>query len=178
VRQLAPLALLLVLLACSPEQQQAGEQSQTTTREQGDVRMSISRAAERQTAPGPAEYFTGSAIIRPLFEANDASSVGAALVRFEPSARTAWHTHPAGQRLVVTEGVGWTQVEGGEVQEFRAGDVVWCPPDQRHWHGATPTSPMAHIAIQQSVNGSPVNWMEHVSDEQYRAGPTTDQTER
>jgi hypothetical protein len=95
VRQLALLALPLVLLACSPEQQQAGEQSQATTRGQGGDRMSISRAAERQAAPGPAEYFTGSAIITPLLEANDASSVGAALVRFEPGARTAWHTHPA-----------------------------------------------------------------------------------
>lgn len=178
MRRLAPLALPFVLLACSPEQQQAEEQIPAPANKQGDLRMSISRATERQAAPGPSEYFTGSATITPLFEANDASPVGAALVRFEPGARTAWHTHPAGQRLVVTEGVGWTQVEGGEVQEFRAGEVVWCPPDQRHWHGATPTSPMAHIAIQQSVNGSPVNWMEHVSDEQYRAGPTTDQTER
>lgn len=132
--------------------------------------MSISRAAERQAAPGPAEYFTGSAIITPLFEASDASSVGAALVRFEPGARTAWHAHPLGQRLVVTEGIGWTRTENGDVQVIRAGDVVWCPPGVRHWHGATPDTAMAHIAIQESQNGSPVTWMEHVTDEQYRAG--------
>lgn len=132
--------------------------------------MSISRAAERQGAPGTTANFTGTATVTPLFEANGDSPVGAALVRFEPGARTAWHTHPAGQRLVVVEGVGWTQVEGGDVREFRAGDVVWCPPDQKHWHGATPTQAMTHIAIQESRNGSPVTWKEQVTDEQYRAG--------
>jgi quercetin dioxygenase-like cupin family protein len=171
VRRLAPLALPFVLLACSPGQQQAEEQIQAPANEPGDLRMSISRAAGRKAASGPTEYFTGSATITPLFEANDASPVGAALVRFEPGARTAWHTHPAGQRLVVMEGVGWTQVEGGPVEIIRAGDVVWCPPDVRHWHGATRTTAMAHIAIQESQNGSPVTWMEHVSDEQYRQGP-------
>ena len=91
-------------------------------------------------------------------------------MRFEPGARTAWHKHPRGQRLVVTEGTGWTQVEGGSVETIRAGDVVWCPPGVRHWHGATPTTAMAHIAIQEAQNGSPVTWMEHVSDQQYRQG--------
>jgi quercetin dioxygenase-like cupin family protein len=91
-------------------------------------------------------------------------------VRFEPGARTAWHTHPAGQRLIVVEGIGWTQVDGGEIREFRAGDVVWCPPDQKHWHGATPTTATAHMAVQESLNGSPVTWMEHVTDDQYLKG--------
>lgn len=130
--------------------------------------MEISRAPQRQPTRGPAEYFTGTATITPLFDANGVSRVGAALVRFEPGARTAWHTHPLGQRLVVTEGTGWTQVEGGNVEEFRAGDVVSCPPNVRHWHGATPDTAMSHIAIQESENGSPVTWMEHVTDQQYR----------
>jgi quercetin dioxygenase-like cupin family protein len=92
-------------------------------------------------------------------------------VRFAPGARTAWHKHPLGQRLVVLEGSGWTQVEGDPVEAIHAGDVVWCPPGVRHWHGATPTTAMAHIAIQESHNGSPVTWMEHVSDADYEAGP-------
>jgi len=134
--------------------------------------MEISRGNAREPMPGPAQYFTGRATITPLFDAKGPSQVGAALVRFEPGARTAWHAHPLGQRLVVTEGTGWTQVEGGSVEEFRAGDVIWCPPSVRHWHGATPTSAMAHIAIQEAQNGSPVTWMEQVTDEQYRAGST------
>ena len=130
--------------------------------------MEISRASERGAMRGPAEYFTGTTTITPLFDAKGPSQAGAALVRFEPGARTAWHRHPLGQRLVIVEGAGWTQVEGGAVEEFRAGDVVWCPPGVRHWHGATPDAAMAHIAIQESQNGSPVRWMEHVTDEQYR----------
>lgn len=129
--------------------------------------MSISRASDRQPTPGPAEYFTGRASITTLIEPNETSQVGAALVRFEPGARTAWHTHPRGQRLVIVEGTGWTRTEGGEVEVFHAGDVVTCPPEVRHWHGATATTAMAHIAIQESVDGSPVTWMEHVSDEDY-----------
>jgi quercetin dioxygenase-like cupin family protein len=134
--------------------------------------MTISRANERQPTHGPAAYFTGTAMITPLFDAAEPSRVGAALVRFEPGARTAWHKHPLGQRLVVVEGRGWTQTEGGHVQEFGVGDVVSCPPNVRHWHGARPDTAMAHIAIQESQNGSPVTWMEHVTDEQYQAGPS------
>jgi quercetin dioxygenase-like cupin family protein len=110
-------------------------------------------------------------MITPLFDPQGPSEVGAALVRFEPGARTAWHKHPLGQRLVVVEGSGWTQVEGGPVEAIRAGDVIWCPPGLSHWHGATPTTAMAHIAIQESQNGSPVTWMEHVADEAYLKGP-------
>ena len=133
--------------------------------------MEISRSATRPPTSGPAEWFTGSVTITPLFDPNGPSQVGAALVRFEPGARTAWHKHPLGQRLVVLEGSGWTQVEGGPVEVIRAGDVVWCPPGVRHWHGATPTAAMAHVAIQEAQNGSPVTWMEQVSDDQYLKGP-------
>jgi len=132
--------------------------------------MEISRNANRKASRGPADYFTGAATITPLFDTKGPSQVGAALVRFDAGARTAWHTHPLGQRLVVTEGSGWTQVEGGAVEAIHAGDVVWCPPGVRHWHGATPTTIMAHIAIQESEDGSPVTWMEHVSDEDYAEG--------
>jgi quercetin dioxygenase-like cupin family protein len=134
--------------------------------------MQIARKAELKTVPGPAEYFTGEVTITGQFQRPAPSRVGGAIVRFEPGARTAWHKHPAGQTLIVTEGVGWTQVEGGRAHEFRAGDILWCPPDQKHWHGATPTTAMTHIAIQESVNGSPVAWMEKVTDEQYLAGPS------
>jgi quercetin dioxygenase-like cupin family protein len=133
--------------------------------------MEVSRSENREPARGPANWFTGTATITPLFDPKGASQVGAALVRFESGARTAWHKHPLGQRLVVTEGSGWTQVEGGPVEVIRAGDVVWCPPDVRHWHGARPDTAMAHIAIQEAQNGSPVTWMEHVSLADYRKGP-------
>ena len=133
--------------------------------------MEVSRSDSRKPMPGPAQFFTGRATITPLFDPKGPSQVGAALVRFEPGARTAWHKHPLGQRLVVLEGLGWTQVEGGPVEAFGAGDVVWCPPGVRHWHGATPTTAMAHIAIQEAQHGSPVTWMEHVADEVYLKGP-------
>jgi len=95
--------------------------------------------------------------------------VSGAIVRFEPGARTAWHTHPAGQTLIVTEGVGWTQIEGGPKLEFHSGDILWCPAEHKHWHGATPDAAMTHVAIQESVDFSPVTWMEKVSDEEYLA---------
>jgi quercetin dioxygenase-like cupin family protein len=161
--------LPFALMACSAEQTSAT--ATTNPRESGAALMEISRSATRQPAPGSTEWFTGSVTITPLFDAKGASQVGAALVRFEPGARTAWHKHPLGQRLVVTEGSGWTQVEGGPVEAIRTGDVVWCPPGVRHWHGATPDTAMAHIAIQEAQNGSPVTWMEHVSEIDYRKGP-------
>ncbi|KQZ74243.1 cupin [Sphingopyxis sp. Root214] len=133
--------------------------------------MEVSRSAARAPARGPDAWFTGVVTITPLFNPKAQSKVSAALVRFEPGARTAWHKHPLGQRLVVLEGSGWTQVEGGPIEAIRAGDVIWCPPDVRHWHGATPTSSMAHIAIQEAENGSPVEWMEHVPDDHYGNGP-------
>ena len=166
----APMMLPLLLAACNPAPQPAREAPVQTT-SQGSSQMEISRSASRQANRGPTNWFSGTATITPLFEANGSSQVGAALVRFEPGARTAWHTHPLGQRLVVLEGKGWTQVEGGAVEAFQAGDVISCPPGVRHWHGATATDAMAHIAIQESKDGSPVTWMEHVSDDQYLKGP-------
>jgi len=102
------------------------------------------------------------------FKGDGAARIGGAVVTFEPGARTAWHTHPLGQTLLVTAGCGWVQREGGPVEEIRPGDVVWFPPGEKHWHGATPRTAMSHIAIQEKLNGSPVTWMEKVSDEQYR----------
>lgn len=131
--------------------------------------MEITRKADMTTTAGPAETFTGRVTIRGQFQREAPSRVSGAVVRFEPGARTAWHIHPLGQTLIVTEGVGWTQIEGGPKLEFRAGDVLWCPPGRKHWHGATPHGPMEHIAIQESLNGSPVTWMEHVTDAQYLA---------
>ena len=130
--------------------------------------MEISRNGTRPSAEGPAAWFTGSVRIDPLFDPRNPARAGAASVTFEPGARTAWHRHPLGQRLIVTSGAGWTQVEGGAVEELRPGDVVWCPPNVRHWHGATPTTAMTHIAVQEALHGEMVEWMEHVTDEQYR----------
>ena len=133
--------------------------------------MILKRAGSQPSQKGPEQYFTGTVRIDPLHVAEAPGRVSAATVTFEPGARTAWHTHPLGQILVVTAGCGWTQCEGEAVVEIRAGDVIWCPPGHRHWHGATPTTAMSHIAIQEALNGSPVTWMEKVSDEQYLAGP-------
>lgn len=131
----------------------------------------INRSADQKTVDGPSENFTGKATVTMLFQRDEPSRVSGARVHFEPGARTAWHTHPLGQTLIVTEGVGWTQVEGGPVLEFHVGDVLLCPAKERHWHGATPTTGMTHIAVQESENGSPVTWMEHVSDADYLKGP-------
>lgn len=136
---------------------------------QPDAMQIIRRGGSQPSQKGPAEYFTGNVRIDPLFSAQDGSNVSAALVTFEPGARTAWHSHPMGQNLVVLSGVGWTQCEGGSKQEIRAGDVVSCPCGRRHWHGATPTTAMSHIAIQEARDGTPVTWMEQVSDADYLA---------
>ncbi len=130
--------------------------------------MEIRRGGSQPSNKGSAEYFTGSVRIDPLFQApNPARAVGAS-VTFEPGARTAWHTHPLGQTLIVTSGCGWAQQEGGAVEEIRPGDVIWFPPGERHWHGATPTTAMTHFAIQEALNGKTVEWMEKVADENYR----------
>jgi quercetin dioxygenase-like cupin family protein len=133
--------------------------------------MEIRRSGSQASTRGPAEYFTGQVRLDPLYTAQLPARVACASVTFEPGARTAWHTHPLGQTLVVTAGMGWTQCEGGPIVEIRAGDVIWCPPNHRHWHGATPTTAMTHIAIQEALDGKFVEWMEHVADEQYLAGP-------
>src|SRR6266849_2982630 len=132
--------------------------------------MEIKRSGSQPSGKGPPEYFTGSVRVDPLFQAPDPARVSGAHVTFEPGARTAWHTHPLGQRLIVTSGLGWVQRWGGPIEEIRPGDVVWFPPGEKHWHGATVTTAMTHIAIQEALNGSPVDWMEKVSDEQYQAG--------
>jgi quercetin dioxygenase-like cupin family protein len=130
--------------------------------------MDIKRNASRPAGKGPQDWFTGHVRIDPLFEAPDPARTRCATVTFEPGARTAWHTHPLGQTLIVTSGLGWAQSEGGPVEEIRPGDVVWFPPGEKHWHGASPKSAMTHIAIQEALNGKVVDWMEHVGDEQYR----------
>jgi len=129
--------------------------------------MDIKRSGSRPSGKGPAEYFTGAVRVDPLFEAAEPARARGALVTFEPGARTAWHTHPLGQALIVTTGLGWVQRDGGPIEEIRPGDVVWFAPGEKHWHGATATTGMSHIAIQEALNGSPVTWMETVSDEQY-----------
>jgi quercetin dioxygenase-like cupin family protein len=129
--------------------------------------QTVSVAGSQPAAKGPAEYFTGSVRVDPLFAAKDTAPFSGAYVTFEPGARSAWHTHPAGQHLIVTSGVGRTQAWGGPVVEIRAGDVVWCPPGVKHWHGATPTTAMTHIALTGTVGGKNVDWLEKVSDEHY-----------
>jgi quercetin dioxygenase-like cupin family protein len=130
--------------------------------------MEIKRSGSQPSTKGPGEYFTGTARIDPLFEASEPARVRGASVTFEPGARTAWHTHPLGQTLIVIAGAGLVQREGGAVEQIRPGDVVWFSPGEKHWHGATPTTAMTHIAIQEALNGKAVEWLEKVSDEQYR----------
>ena len=131
--------------------------------------MDISRVGSQPSATGNAEWFSGTVRVDPLFQASAPARVGAGKVTFEPGARTAWHTHPLGQTLIVTDGFGLVQREGGVIEEIRPGDVVRFPPGEKHWHGASPTTAMTHIAIQETLDGKNVDWMEQVSDEQYQA---------
>jgi quercetin dioxygenase-like cupin family protein len=133
--------------------------------------MQLTHARSRPSQKGPAAYFTGTVRIDPLTTAPEPSRLSCASVTFEPGARSAWHTHPLGQTLIVTAGFGWTQCEGGPIVEIAPGDVIWCPPGHRHWHGATPTTAMTHIAIQEALDGRAVDWMEKVTDADYLAGP-------
>jgi quercetin dioxygenase-like cupin family protein len=130
--------------------------------------VNIKRSGSEPSGKGSADYFTGAVRVDPLFEAPEPARVRGASVTFEPGARTAWHTHPLGQTLIVISGVGRVQRWGGAIEEIHPGDVVWFPPGEKHWHGATPTTAMTHFAIQEALNGNTVNWMEKVSDEQYR----------
>ena len=130
--------------------------------------LEIKRVGSQPSAKGPADWFTGTVRIDPLFQANAPARTAGASVTFEPGARTAWHTHPLGQTLIVTSGCGWVQREGGPVEEIHPGDVVWFPPGLKHWHGASPTIAMTHIAIQEALDGKVVEWLEKVSDGQYR----------
>ncbi len=129
--------------------------------------MDIKRSGTQASSRGSAEYFTGTVRIDPLFSPPDPARVAMALVTFEPGARTAWHTHPLGQTLIVTAGCGRAQRLGGPIEEIRPGDVVFFPPGEKHWHGASPTTAMSHIAVQEKLNGSPVDWMEEVSEADY-----------
>jgi len=129
--------------------------------------MEIRRSGTQPSAQGSAEYFTGTVRIDPLFQPTAPARAVGACVTFEPGARTAWHTHPLGQTLIVTAGLGLAQRWGGPVEEIRPGDVIWFPPGEKHWHGATPATPMTHTAIQEQLDGKTVDWLEHVSDEQY-----------
>jgi quercetin dioxygenase-like cupin family protein len=131
--------------------------------------MEIKKNGSQPSVRGPGDWFSGTVRIDPLFQPNEARRAGAASVTFEPGARTAWHTHPLGQTLIVTAGCGRAQREGGPIEEIRPGDIVWFPPGEKHWHGASPATAMTHIALQEQLDGKVVDWMEKVSDEQYGA---------
>ena len=130
--------------------------------------MNITRVGSQPSIQGPADWFTGAVRIDPPFKGNDPARVTGAIVTFEPGARTAWHTHPLGQTLLVTAGCGWAQREGGPVEEIHPGDIVWFAPGEKHWHGAAPTTAMTHVALQEVLEGKAVHWMEKVTDDQYR----------
>jgi quercetin dioxygenase-like cupin family protein len=130
--------------------------------------MDIKRAGSQPSTKGPTDWFTGTVRIDPLFQANAPARAAGNAVTFEPGARTAWHTHPLGQTLIVTAGSGLAQREGGPIEEIRPGDVVWIGAGEKHWHGASPTTAMTHIAIQEALDGKAVDWMEKVTDEQYQ----------
>jgi quercetin dioxygenase-like cupin family protein len=131
--------------------------------------LEIKRNGSQPSNRGPSDWFTGTVRIDQPFQAPDPARVGGAVVTFEPGARTAWHTHPLGQTLIVTAGRGWAQREGGSIEEIQPGDVIWFSPGEKHWHGATPTTAMTHIAIAEKLDGKAVEWLDHVSDDQYRA---------
>jgi quercetin dioxygenase-like cupin family protein len=138
--------------------------------------MRIIECGSQPSATGPTEYFTGTVRIDAPFAGDEPARIGGATVTFEPGARTAWHTHPLGQTLIVIAGRGWVQRDGGPLEDIRAGDIVWIAPGEKHWHGATATTAMTHIAIAEKLDGSPVDWMEKVTDEQYRGGvPANDE---
>ena len=132
------------------------------------INMEIKRIGSQPSSKGPDDWFTGTVRIDPLFQANPPARSAGASVTFEPGARTAWHTHPLGQTLIVTAGCGWVQREGGSIEEIHPGDVISIPPGEKHWHGAAPTTAMTHIAIQEALDGKVVDWLEKVSAEQYR----------
>jgi 4-carboxymuconolactone decarboxylase len=158
--------LLLTAHAAHPQAVSAGSAASRN----GSARQlqTIMRAGSQASSKGPAEYFTGNVRVSALFPANPSTPMTGAYVSFEPGARSAWHTHPAGQHLIVTAGAGWIQEWGGPVIDLREGDVVWCPPGVKHWHGASPTSALTHIALTGMADGKNVEWLEKVSEEQYR----------
>jgi len=162
-RSISLVATLLLILSSRSE----GQQLPAVPSDSGGRTVVISPATARPPTVGAAETFTGSVHVTPLFQPTAPSRTGGASVTFQPGARSAWHTHPLGQTLIVTAGTGWVQQEGGDKREIRPGDVIWTPPGVKHWHGASATSAMTHIAIQEAQGGTPVTWLEHVSDDQY-----------
>lgn len=169
----AALAVTLSLLALASAQATRegitpSSSAPATAQGNQSQKMTITRSGARASGKGPETNFTGNVSIEPLFPANSPARTSGASVTFEPGARSAWHTHPLGQTLIVTSGTGWVQQEGGEKQEIKPGDVIWTPPGVKHWHGATATDRMTHIAIQEALGGKVVEWMEKVSNEQYK----------
>ena len=163
--------LSLLASACfhaEPGRAVSGSDASSTSSTEASRTIRVTRSGSQPSREGPAQNFTGSVRIDPLFDRNTPSRASGARVTCEPGARTAWHTHPLGQTLIVTGGSGWVQQWGGSGQEIREGDVVWIPPGQKHWHGATATTGMTHIAVQEYLDGKNVEWMEKVTDEQYR----------
>jgi 4-carboxymuconolactone decarboxylase len=159
----------LAWTCANPRRAVSGSEARTAASSDASPTIRITRSGSQPARHGPAENFTGTVRIGPLLGANAPSRVSGGLVTFESDARTAWHTHPLGQTLIVTAGIGWIRQWGGPVEEIRQGDVVWIPPGQKHWHGATAATGMTHIAIQEYLDGMNVDWMEKVTDEQYRA---------
>lgn len=163
MKTLVTLAMSSALACAHAADERGGSTIESTAAQQ------ISRAGTQASVAAPEQFFTGRARVDPLFPATDAINAAGAYVTFEPGARSAWHTHPAGQRLVVVSGVGLTQEWGKRVQEIRPGDVVVCPPDVKHWHGATPTTAMTHLAVTGAEDGKRVEWQEKVTDDQYHS---------
>jgi quercetin dioxygenase-like cupin family protein len=145
----------------------AGRRRDRKSADSEAAEMDIKRSGSQASGKGPAEYFTGAVRIDSQFQRSAPARIGGAIVTFEPGARTAWHTHPLGQTLIVTFGCGRAQREGGPIEELRPGDVIWFEPGEKHWHGASPTTAMTHLAIAEAIDGKPVDWLEKVSDEQY-----------
>ena len=172
MKLLAVIVILLSLLplSCANESRggiASGSGAPQAASSDDSQTMKIMRGGSQPSQEAPAEYFTGSVRIDPLFAANHPSRTSGASVTFEPGARSAWHTHPLGQTLIVTAGAGWVQQAGGNKQEIKPGDVIWTPPGVKHWHGATVTNGMTHIAVQEWLDGKNVEWMEKVSEEEY-----------
>jgi quercetin dioxygenase-like cupin family protein len=168
MRLLAATAITLSLLASAAVAQTNQAGAASGSQAPGAQSIRIMRRGSQAPRQGPTENFTGSVSVDPLFQANTPARASGSLVTFEPGARTAWHIHPLGQTLIVASGLGWAQREGGPIEEIRPGDVVWFAPNEKHWHGATPTTALTHIAIQEALNGKQVEWTEHVTDEQYQ----------
>ena len=166
-----PRAVSAVPVAKKVFEARAGAPVQASEPRKGSLMLEILRQGSQPATKGSPDYFIGSVTVDQRFQRPDPARVGGGIVTFEPGARTAWHTHPLGQTLIVTSGTGWVQRDGGPVEEIRPGDVVWIPPGVRHWHGATATTAMSHVAIAEALDGKSVDWMEQVSEEQYRRAP-------